>query len=219
MNTSKVLLVDDVNFSLEMGKDVLSDSGAIILTASNGLEALEIVKNEKPNIVLSDVFMPEMNGDELCKTIKADPSLKHIPVILFTAYFDHENTDGHELRSMCDDILVKPYKSRELLEMVYKYVSINMREHKRKPVNYKVDYNVREETLSGEIADISLGGMLIKSTMALPVDSEISFCVYIDRSEDCSPVLGKVVWSDNQHMGVKFISSSSHVKNLLNEAV
>ncbi len=218
MNKPKVLLVDDVNFSLEMGKVALSNSEATILTASNGLEALELIENEKPDIVVSDVFMPGMNGDELCKTMKADPFLKHIPVILFTSYLDHESTDGQQLRSICDDILVKPYKSRELIETVYKYVPINRREYKRKPVEIEVDYKVSEETVSGELVDICIGGMLVKSDMTFPVSSEISFCVYINGREDCDPGLGRVAWSDNQHMGIQFLTVSSHIENFLNEA-
>ena len=57
----------------------------IVITASNGKEGLEKVRSESPNIVLSDIIMPEMSGTELCQAIKTDFDTCHIPVVLLTA--------------------------------------------------------------------------------------------------------------------------------------
>ncbi len=101
------------------------------------------------------------------------------------------------------------------MDMGNKYVSLGNRKHNRKSVNYKVNYKFGEESLSGEIVDVSIGGLLIKTTKTLSKGSVISFFSYIDGSKDGSPVMGKVVRSDNQHIGVKFINTSNHDKNSL----
>jgi len=222
MTVKKILLVDDVKISIEMGKMALSSSGATLLTACNGREALEIVKKERPDLVLCDVYMPEMNGDELCKTIKADPSLKDIPVILFSSYSDDKDTRVKYFRSGCDDILVKPYKKQELLDMIRKYVDLITREHKREPVDLEVDCHIVEvdcqagkETVSGRVVDMSIGGMLVKSKTPLPLEAYIEFTVFTDGHSNGISAKGKVVWSDKQHMGIQFLFTPIHIENFL----
>jgi len=84
MGIAKILLVDDLKLTIEIAKSALINSGAAIITASNGADALIRIKKESPDLVLMDLFMPEMNGDECCKLIKEDPSISHIPVVLMS---------------------------------------------------------------------------------------------------------------------------------------
>ena len=86
----------------------------IVITASNGKEGLEKVRTESPNIVLSDIIMPEMSGTELCQAIKTDFETCHIPVVLLTAKTDIEhNLEG--LRMGADDYITKPFNINILL--------------------------------------------------------------------------------------------------------
>ncbi|MBE9537298.1 MAG: response regulator [Proteobacteria bacterium] len=225
MTTTKILLVDDINISIEMGKIALSSSGAKVLTACNGCEALEIVKKEMPDIVLCDVYMPEMNGDELCKTIKEDPSLKNIPVILFSSYSDDKDTRAKYFRSGCDDVLVKPYQRQELINTIRKYVNISTREHKRKLVDIEadchiieVDHNAIKKMVPGKVVDMSIGGMMLESEKSFPLDTYIELTVFINGDGSGIPVKGKVVWSDKQKMGIQFLFIPTHIKNFLVEA-
>ncbi|MCS6789296.1 MAG: response regulator [Patescibacteria group bacterium] len=83
-----VLIVDDdINFR-EIWKIKLSNSGFNVLTASNGKEALEILKNNKPNIILLDIVMPEMDGIETFLNIKDNPELNSIKVFFITSLDD-----------------------------------------------------------------------------------------------------------------------------------
>ena len=86
MTTAKVLLVDDVRVFLEFERPFFERSGCEILTATSGTEALRIVKEQKPHIVLLDYEMPGMNGDEVCRRIKDDISTRHIPVLIVTSH-------------------------------------------------------------------------------------------------------------------------------------
>src|SRR5688500_14815382 len=81
-----VLLVDDEQDSLEVAEMLLQMAGAAVLTATNGREALEILKTTKPRFILSDISMPEMNGWQMIDLLNQDRSLRDIPVIALTAF-------------------------------------------------------------------------------------------------------------------------------------
>ena len=103
----KVLLVEDNAEVLEYLQNQLSGE-YVILTAKNGKEALELTEQELPDMVISDVMMPEMDGVELCSRIKGDIRLCHIPVILLTAKsMTLHIEDGYSAGA--DDYIAKPF--------------------------------------------------------------------------------------------------------------
>ena len=116
----KLLLVDDVNFTLQLVKVAVTETATEIMTAGNGLEALQVMRTNRPDMVLMDLFMPEMNGDECCRIIKADPDFKNIPVLMITAVDD----PAHRERCIgagCDDIIKKPFTQEALVEKVLEH--------------------------------------------------------------------------------------------------
>ena len=109
----KILIVED-NDSLKEMLVKIFEEFYIVITASNGKEGLEKVRSESPNIVLSDIIMPEMSGTELCQAIKTDFDTCHIPVVLLTAKTAIEhNLEG--LRMGADDYITKPFNINILL--------------------------------------------------------------------------------------------------------
>lgn len=109
----KILIVED-NDSLKEMLTKIFEEFYIVITASNGKEGLEKVRSENPNIVLSDIIMPEMSGTELCQAIKTDFDTCHIPVVLLTAKTAIEhNLEG--LRMGADDYITKPFNINILL--------------------------------------------------------------------------------------------------------
>ncbi len=88
-----------------------------VRTARNGREALEVVNHHRPDLILSDVMMPEMDGTELCRRIKENPETQEIPVVLVTSKAESEmKVEGLELGA--DDYVTKPFHPRELLARV-----------------------------------------------------------------------------------------------------
>jgi CheY-like chemotaxis protein len=80
-----VLIIDDDLTLREMYEEYLKASGFTVISAQDGQEGLEKVKESKPSIILLDLMMPKMNGIEVLRRLKADDSVKYIPVIVFTA--------------------------------------------------------------------------------------------------------------------------------------
>lgn len=104
---SVVVAEDDTNMQAFL-KEALSDYFKEVYTSNNGAEALIDIKSKKPDIIISDVMMPRMNGYELCKSIKSNLEISHIPVILLTARTDDDSTSlGYKLGA--DMYLPKPF--------------------------------------------------------------------------------------------------------------
>ena len=110
----KILLVDDEPEILEICRDYLKASGYEVLTAKDGAQGLSFARREKPDLVVLDLMMPEMDGLDMCRTIRRE---SNVPIIILTARV--EETDkliGLELGA--DDYMTKPFSPRELVARV-----------------------------------------------------------------------------------------------------
>ena len=102
-----LLLVDDNTANLQVLRETLDGLGYKLLIAKNGRSALEIVRKAGPDLILLDIMMPEMDGYEVCRTIKADAVTRHIPVIFLTAMADAED-EARGLALGAVDYITKP---------------------------------------------------------------------------------------------------------------
>jgi len=112
-----ILVVDDNRENLELLEAYLEDIDCRAIAASDGPEALEAVKNDKPDLILLDIMMPKMSGFEVCRRVKNDPATNHIPIIMVTAL----NEFGDMQRAVdcgTDDFVSKPVNKIELLTRV-----------------------------------------------------------------------------------------------------
>lgn len=113
----KILLVDDEPDILEIVGYNLSSEGYTVVTAENGLEAVKKAKKEKPQLIILDVMMPEMDGIEACEQIRAIPEFKNVIVTFLTARGeDYSQVAGFEAGA--DDYITKPIKPKVLVSKV-----------------------------------------------------------------------------------------------------
>lgn len=116
-----LLIVEDKQDLREFLKDALKDKFKKIYQAEDGVEALRMIKQQQPDIIVSDVMMPQMNGYQLCKEIKENLNISHIPVILLTARADSESQLlGYKLGA--DAYLAKPFEMEMLLSVIQNQV-------------------------------------------------------------------------------------------------
>ncbi len=113
----KVLVVDDEIPIQRIVKFNLEKEGYDVSLADNGKKALESVKQSRPDIILLDVMMPEMDGYEVCKALKQNKSTKNIPVIMLTAR-GQESDEKKGLDAGADDYITKPFSPKKLMELV-----------------------------------------------------------------------------------------------------
>lgn len=117
LSGSKILLVDDNQQNLELIQAYLEALPVEITTARDGVEAIESINQNPPDLVLLDVMMPRMSGFEVCQKLKTNPDTRDIVVIMVTAL--HEVADYERaVESGTDDFLSKPVNKLELLTRV-----------------------------------------------------------------------------------------------------
>jgi two-component system, cell cycle response regulator len=115
--TARVLVVDDILANIRLLEARLTAEYFEVLTALNGREALDVLARERVDVVLLDVMMPGMDGYEVCRRIKQDPKLQHIPVVMVTA-LDQPSDRVQGLSAGADDFLTKPVDDVALVTRV-----------------------------------------------------------------------------------------------------
>lgn len=116
MNHRIVIAEDEPDIRSNLAR-LLTLENYVVWAGANGEEALALVREHRPDLLLSDVMMPRMDGHQLIRALRADPDLAHIPAILLTAKAEHrDRREGMNLGA--DDYLIKPFRRDELLEAV-----------------------------------------------------------------------------------------------------
>ena len=117
MLREKILIVDDDSDILDVLKITLEAEGYEVLEGHNGQEALDIIKKTPPDLLIIDFKMPKKCGDEVCRILKSDILIQHMPIIMLTG--KGEVTDKvHGINAGADDYMVKPFEPRELVARV-----------------------------------------------------------------------------------------------------
>lgn len=113
----QILLVEDNEMNRDMLSRRLYKSGYDTITANNGNEAMDILQTSRPDLILMDLSLPEMDGWQLTRKIKADNELKSIPLIVLTAHaLDADRESAYD--AGCDDFDVKPINFQRLLKKI-----------------------------------------------------------------------------------------------------
>ncbi len=146
--TARVLVVDDIIANVRLLEAKLAAEYFEVVTAMNGLDALDAVQRTKPDIILLDVMMPGIDGIEVCTRLKANAATQHIPIIMVTA-LDQPEDRLRGLRAGADDFLTKPVNDISLFCRVKSLVRLKM---------LTDELRVRAET-SGTV------GMLVRAEM------------------------------------------------------
>ncbi|NNE21177.1 MAG: PleD family two-component system response regulator [Rhizobiales bacterium] len=123
--TARVLVVDDILANVRLLEAKLTAEYFEVVTAMNGVDALEAVQRTKPDIILLDVMMPGMDGIEVCSRIKQNPATHHIPIIMVTA-LDQPEDRVRGLEAGADDFLTKPVNDVALFCRVKSLVRLKM---------------------------------------------------------------------------------------------
>lgn len=118
----KILVIDDDPDLVEATSMILKSRQYNVVAAYGGVEGLQKVKSEKPDLIVLDVMMPDKDGYTVCKELKADPDLCDIPVLLLTAVVSHISTTrfSHQMgmETEADDYIDKPVDPAELVKRI-----------------------------------------------------------------------------------------------------
>lgn len=112
-----ILVADDAKMTVRLVRDVLVQHGYRVVVAYDGLEALEKIQHEQPDLLVLDINMPRMDGFEVCRRLKENPSTVHIPVLMLSA-LESVNDRVKGLSLGAEDYVVKPFRPAELVARV-----------------------------------------------------------------------------------------------------
>src|SRR3712207_6717574 len=177
---ARILLVDDNADMRDYVKRLLSDRWQVE-TAANGAIALDLIQRQLPDLVLTDVMMPEVDGFQLLNALRADPQTKSIPIILLSARADEEATvEG--LEAGADDYLIKPFSARELVARVETQLQMSRLRQELSANRFKNEFlmTVTHE-LQSPLATI-LGWARLLQTKSLDPDTQSRALATIERN-------------------------------------
>lgn len=213
----KILLADDARLFIELEKTFLQRTSVDILTASNGRQALELVRQHLPDIAILDLNMPEMGGDECCRAIKQDPALKHIAVVMVTT--GGRIKDQERCRDAgCNELLLKPINRAEFLATTEKLLQLSTRKERYK-VRTQIRYGQNSETsLTDFSIDMSSGGLYINTGAPFEVGDSLALRFSLEEDSREIACNARVAWVNSPPklkkpnipagMGVQFIDLS-----------
>lgn len=194
MAKPKILLVDDVNLMLELQKNFLRFSPVQVLTAGNGVEALQIARQERPDLIFMDINMPMMDGVTCCRSLKSDPELSSIPVVMVTTMGSTED-EARCREAGCDDFITKPVDRVTFLSKGRHYLPHIDRRDPRVPCDTGVEIRTSSPPEAATARDISEGGVYVSSPADMVPESYITLSLVLPgMGPEPVRVRGRIAW-------------------------
>ena len=169
----KILIVDDIEENLYLLESLLKGSNYEVVTAKDGVEALDKLKEEPINMIISDILMPKMDGFQFCRECKKDDNLKKIPFIFYTATYTDKKDEEFALNLGAEKFLIKPVEPEVLLKILKEVIEahkkgtlITSKKPLREEEIYLAEYNKRLiKKLEKKVLDLEKSEKRLRKTM------------------------------------------------------
>lgn len=194
MDTNRTILIaDDAPMFRELGSIFLGSTGRVV-TASDGYESLEVLRKQRPSVIVADLDMPRMGGDELCRRIKTDPETRELPVILLTGT-DLADDRARATRAGADDVIAKPISRIALVQAVNRFLRGQpQRGLARVPFESDVRILRLGEAYRGVARNLSRGGIFVETDPMVPRPNEVSLAFGLPDLEQPIAATARVIW-------------------------
>lgn len=151
---SRILVVEDSPANIQALTAILRNQGYLVSIASNGRQALKVLGSVRPDLILLDVMMPELDGYETCRLIKDHPDWRHIPLMFLTAKSDPEDiVRGFELGAL--DYVAKPFHAHELLARVQTHLAMDQLRRENERLIRSESENARHRSVAQMVAGVA----------------------------------------------------------------
>jgi CheY-like chemotaxis protein len=187
-----ILLVDDLQMFIEIEKEFLQYSSVEILTANDGLDALQVIRDKRPDLIFMDIQMPKMDGIACCRAIKSDASIVNIPIVMVTAKGNVEE-QNNSYSAGCDEFITKPLDWDYFLTVARSFIPSINRRGKRLQIRIKAHCRVNNESIPCTIHDLGIGGAFIEcERIAVPKSIvQLTFTLPDGAMIECQ---GRIAW-------------------------
>ncbi|MDA8169383.1 MAG: response regulator [Nitrospiraceae bacterium] len=216
----KILVVDSLEPFLKHEKSMLDREDFQVFTAKTGTEALDIHRRERVNAILTDLNVPELNGDELVRAIRSDPALKSVSVIVISSL---RKADLERCASCgANDYITRPIDQKKLLAKISQLLDIPERRSLRVLIKVTVKGSFGSEPFFGSTHNISVSGLLLETDKVLARGDIIACSFFIPDSERImadGEVMRVAKAEKGFHYGVRFLDIKEKDKAIIENFV
>ncbi len=225
-----ILIIDDMPANLKVLGDILKGEGFKVRPVTNGTKALQVAENEKPDLILLDIMMPDIDGFEVCRRIKENIRLKDIPVIFISALNDTKDI-VKALKCGGVDFITKPFQAEEVIVRVHTHIklyqqSIQLREQSKalQELNATKDkfFSIIAHDLRGPLGGfMGLSEMMADESMSFSDEQKKDMNMALSRSSrNIFNLLENLLeWSQMQHGQTAFKPVETNLCELVTEGV
>ena len=172
----RILIVEDAPANIQVLRSILGGQGYQVSAVTNGHQAISVLDRVRPDLILLDVMMPEMDGFETCRRIKSSTTWREIPLIFLTSKVD--TTDivrGFELGAV--DYVVKPFNATELLARVGNHLALDRLHRENQRLAFR---QLSTDDIEGPLSRMRIGAVL-HPTVLLALADGAGFVQHVDR--------------------------------------
>jgi len=174
----KLLIVDDVRSFLDLETTFLRRADCQVLTASTGLEAIRVARDAQPDVIVLDVEMPEMNGIEATRILKANPALSRIPVIICSS----TQREAESMAAGAQEFVHKPIDEERFLAVVQRHVPLKVRSEPRRGLDAPCRFTKDGVFHDARIGDVSVSGLFLETRALLAIGDDLSLAFQLPLS-------------------------------------
>ena len=220
---ANILIVDDIADNLKVLGDVLRSEGYKVRPVPSGKLALQVAEKEKPDLILLDIMMPEMNGFEVCQRLKADANLADVPVIFISALNDTEDI-VKAFSSGGADYITKPFMAEEVKARVATHLKIYLQNKELQKLNANKDRFITilaHDLRSPFVGILNFSELLASNVRKYDIDKIESYLKLIHKSSQHFYLLLEelLLWARAQTGNVPFNPQKIQLKILSEEII
>ena len=224
----KILIVDDTAMFRELESVFLARFGTVI-TASCGESALATARRERPDVIVTDLHMPGMDGDSLCREIRSDATLRETPVIIVISG-ENALDRARSVRAGANDVVAKPISRIALVESVNRFLR-SRRQPGLERVEMTTNVRIRRRGAEawGRSLNLSRGGIFVAADRIIPLETEVELEFQLPEEPAPLSSTARVVWGRERSahgprgMGLQFLAldrrSTNQIESFVHERV
>jgi CheY-like chemotaxis protein len=215
-----ILLVDDSGLFRNAAAEVLKRTGCEALSAEGGTEALDVVRRERPSMLVVRAGMRGMTGMDLCRVLKADPAFSRMPIVV-VAPPAHRDAAAH---AGADAILPEPLEPEALFGAIRRFLQVMPREEARSAVEWSITFWREGIQHAGTIRDLSRGGFFVRTPVHQPIGArlEVSFDVPVEhgvRNVVAEVLVVRAARNPDPGLGCRFFQLSASSRGYLEDCL
>ena len=216
-----VLLVDDSGLFREMGEALLRRTHCDVLTAATGGDAIAIARRDKPELVFLDADLTGMTGIDVCRVLRADPVLRHTPLLVSCG---DDGAREEALKAGASGILSRPPEEAVFFDSIRKYLQVFPRDEARSPVGWAVTFWRDGVQYDGSVRDLSRGGLFVRTPVRLPIGARVEVSFDVPREKAGRTVVAEAIVvrmgnEPDRGMGCRFFRLTASAKAHLEECL